>query len=278
MTTDPVALLEQAREWGHGLLRRAPWEVVSERVSLLLLVPHEEWPLPIAPDRATFWLLIDRASAGQLAESLRRPLLDRGSIVEQHVASGASPAVKLAIRTVESVEQSIEGVTRHDMETRWAVTRAEPVLDRLRRQETLAAHARLLPPEGLERATRALWLDAHRAASGLWAIDTSPSDAMGAAGEMLGALLRLGCLLDEGAYPAVDELRAVGRVTRVGQRIEVWLNDLTPALGGDDAAARRVLSATSQVLEETRTILAERYRDRDWLRDTLAYEMRGRRR
>jgi hypothetical protein len=92
------------------------------------------------------------------------------------------------------------------------------------------------------------------------------------------ALLRLGCLLDEGAYPAIDELRAIGCTTRIGLRVASWLDDVSAALTGDEAAARRVIHAAPQVLVETRKILAERYRDRDWLRDPAAYEMRARRR
>ena len=278
MTTDPVALHERAREWGRSLLLRAPWDEATERLSLLLVVPHSEWPMMIGPDRATFWLLIDRGSVSSLPESVRTPLMERGAIVQQHAATTSSPAITVVVRTVEGVERSIEGVTRHDMETRWAVIRAEAISDRLKRQETLAAKARLLPPDGLERAIRALWLDASRAANALWPLETSPADALGAAGEMAMALSRLGCLLDEGAYPAVDELRAIGRSTRIGQRIKTWLDDVQIAVGGDSTAARRVLHAAPQVLEETRVILAERYRDRDWLRDPAAYEMRVRRR
>ena len=278
MTTDPVALHERAREWGRSLLLRAPWVEVTERLSLLLVVPHSEWPMMIGPDRATLWLLIDRGSVSSLPESVRAPLMERGVIVEQHDASGTAPAVTLVVRTVEGVERAIEGVTRHDMESRWAVIRAEPIADRLKRHEMLAGQARLLPPEGLERAIRALWLDAHRATAGLWPLDSSPADALGAAGELPMALLRLGCLLDEGAYPAVDELRAIGRTTRIGQRIASWLDDVSAALSGDEAAGRRVVQAAPQVLVETRAILAERYRDRDWLRDPTAYEMRARRR
>ena len=278
MTSDPVALHEQAREWGRSLLLRAPWVEVTERLSLLLVVPHSEWPMMIGPNHATLWLLIDRGSVSSLPESLRAPLMERGAIIEHHAATSSTPAVTLVARTVEGVERSIEGVTRHDMETRWAVIRAEAVSDRLKRQEMLAAQARLLPPDGLERAIRALWLDAHRAGDALWPLDTSPIDALGAAGELATSLLRLGCLLDEGAYPGVDELRAIGRVTRVGQRISAWLDDMLSGVSGDAAAARRVINATPQVLEETRTILAERYRDRDWLRDPATYEMRVRRR
>jgi hypothetical protein len=278
MTTDPVALHERAREWGRSLLLRAPWVEATERLSLLLVVPHAEWPMMIGPERATLWLLIDRGSVSSLPESVRAPLMERGAIVERHDASGTAPAVTLVVRTVEGVERAIEGVTRHDMETRWAVIRAEPVSDRLKRHETLAAQARLLPPDGLERSIRALWLDANRAAAALWPLDTSTADALGAAGELPMALLRLGCLLDQGAYPATDELNAIGRTTRIGQRIASWLDDVNAALGGDETAARRVVQAAPQVLVETRAILAERYRDRDWLRDPAAYEMRARRR
>ncbi len=273
-----VALHERAREWGRALLLRPPWDEATERLSLLLVRPHGQWPMMIAPDQATLWMLIDRASVGSLPATVGRDLRERGVQIETFSACDEMPAMVLVARTTEGVERALEGVSRSDMETRWTITRAEPISDRLRRQESLAALARLLPPDGFERAVRVLWLDASRAQRGLWALGDAPAEALGAAGEMSVALLRIGCLVDEGAYPPIDELNATGRTTRVGQRVSGWLDDLARALSGDNAAARRATRASGQVLEETRRILAERFRDRNWLRDPLLYEARATRR
>ena len=278
MTTDPTALREQAREWGRSFVDLPPWEPLSERLSLILAAPYDDWPLPLAPPQASLWLLVDRASASALPEAIRRPLVDTGVVVERRPATISDPAVELTIRTAEAVERSLEGVSRRDLEVRWLLAHAEPIADRLRRLERLAEQARLLPADGLERATRSLWLDAYASVRALWSLPSEGSRALVAAGELAGALLRIACLLDHGAHPTAERLEVDGSDTRIGLRLVHWLDDLRAALGGDATAGRRSVNAAEQVLAEVRSILAERYRDRDWLRDPASYELRSRRR
>jgi hypothetical protein len=277
MTSAPETLREQAQEWGRSLLQQAPWEPLSERLSLILASPLPNARLAAVPPRAVVWLLVDRASAGSLPEAVRKPLLSGGALVQRHAGTATSPAVELAVRTAEGVEAQLERTGRRDFEVRWTLLHATVIADRLRRLEALAARARLLPPDGLERAVRELFLEAHAAARGVWAVAEAPSEAMSVAGELAGALLRLGCLLDHGAYPTGELLRSEASDTRIGMRLGVWLDDLGSGLGGDEAAGRRAASAVEQVLEEVRTVLRERYASRDWLVDPAAYELRSRR-
>ena len=63
--------------------------------------------------------------------------------------------------------------------------------------------------------------------------------------------------------------------TRLGRRLVTWFDALTAAVGGDAAAARRAVAAGDQVIEETRKILGEVYRDRLWLRTPEAFALRA---
>ena len=271
------ALREQAREWGRAVLLRAPWEPLTERLSLILVAPAADAKLDVSPPSAAFWLLLDRASAGSLPDAIRQPLTTRGAVIEQHAATTSTPAIELAVRTVEAVERLIEGTGRRDFELRWTLRHAEAVSDRLRRLETLATRSRMLPPDGLERAVRGLWLDAHASARALWPLAAAPDHALAAAGELSGALLRLACLMDDGAHPPAELLCSEAAETRIGQRLGGWLDDLGAGLAGDEAAARRAVNASAQVLEEVRTVLRERYADRDWLRSPVEYQLGSRR-
>lgn len=271
------ALREQAREWGRAFLLRAPWEPLTERLSLILVAPAAEAKLALSPPFATFWLIVDRASCGSLPEGLRQPLTTRGAVTERHPATSTTPEVELAIRTVEAVEGLVEGTARRDFELRWALRHAEAVSDRLRRLEPLVAKSRMLPPDGLERAVRGLWLDAHAATAALWPLPSAPAHALSAAGELAGALLRLACLMDDGAHPPTELLRAEAAETRIGQRLRAWLDDLGAGLTGDEAAGRRTVNASTQVLDEVRLVLRERYADRDWLRSPADYQLGARR-
>ena len=244
---------------------------------MILISPSSETKLELAPPHATLWMLIDRPSSGTLPDAFRQPLAARGVAVQRHPATPSTPEVELTVRTAESVARLAAGTTRRDLELRWTLMHAEPVADRLRRLEALAAEARRLPEEGLERATRGLWLDAHAAARALWPLGTGPVHALAAAGELSSALLRLSCLMDEGAYPPAEQLRAQATDTRIGQRLGGWLDDLLAGVAGDAAAGRRAVNASLQVLEEVRIVLRERYSDREWLRSPTDYELRSRR-
>lgn len=277
MTGDPDELRERAQEWGRALLLKAPWEPLTERLSLILVAPLADSRLESAPPAATLWMLLDRGVMGSLPDILRQPLLETGAAIERHAATVATPPIELAVRSVEGIEHQIEGTGRRDLELRWILIHATPVADRLRRLETLAAQARLLPPDGLERAVRSLWLEAHEATRALWPLSTEPSHALPAGGEVAGSLLRLACLMDQGAYPPADRLRSEAADTRIGMRISGWLDDVSAGFTGDDAAGRRSVNAGPQVLEEVRLVLRERYADRPWLRDPASYELRVRR-
>ena len=277
MPGDPAELRERAQEWGRALLLRPPWEPLTERLSLILVSPPAEAAPTAPPPLAVLWLLLDRQAAGALPDATRQRLLETGASIERHPATVTAPPIELAVRTVEGVERQIEGTSRRDFETRWALTHADPVADRLRRLETLAARARLLPPDGLERAVRSLWLEANAAARSLWPLPEAPAQALPPAGELAGALLRLACLMDGGAYPTADRLRVEAASTRIGLRLNAWLDDLAAGLAADQTAGRRAANAAEQVLEEVRLVLRERYADRAWLRDPASYELRARR-
>ncbi len=280
MPGDPDELRDRAQEWGRALLLKAPWEPLTERLSLILVAPppaEVESTLTSDPPAATLWLLLDRPTMSALPDALKQPLLETGVVIERHAATVTTPPIELAIRGLEGIERQIEGTGRREMELRWTLVHATPVADRLRRLETLASQARLLPPDGLERAVRNLWLEAHAAARALWPLPAEPAHALTAGGELAGSLLRLACLMDEGAYPPADRLRSEAAPTRIGMRLDAWLNDLSAGFAGDAAAARRAVNASEQVLEEVRLILRERYADRAWLRDPAGYELRTRR-
>ena len=277
MPGDPDELRERAQEWGRALLLKPPWEPLTERLSLILVAPLPGSRLESTPPAATLWMLLDRGVMGSLPDAVKQPLLETGAAIERHGATVTTPPIELAIRNVEGIEHQIEGTGRREMELRWTLIHATPIADRLRRLETLAARARLLPPDGLERAVRSLWLEAHAAAAALWPLPTAPAHALPAGGELAGALLRLACLMDEGAYPPADRLRSEAAETRIGLRLRGWLDDLSAGFAGNDAAGRRAVNASAQVLEEVRLVLRERYADRPWLRDAASYELRARR-
>lgn len=268
------ALREQAREWGRALLAAPPWSAVSDRVSLLLVDPPfglEDGP---ATGVLSFWLTLDTQAARSLPAEYRTPLTsDRGVFERPRTAAGA-PRVSLAVMTDESVHRLLQGTSRASMEARWQARHVDLISDRLRRGEQYSLRAGLLPDEAPERVSRTLWLDAVSASRGLDGIEGDPAAAMAPAGEVSGALCRLACFDDHGGYPPAAYLRVAARQTRLGRRIATWLDDLPRAIGGDEAAARRVLGARDQVLEEARMILGERYRDRPWLREPEAFMLR----
>lgn len=268
------ALLEQAREWGRALLAASPWSGVSDRVTLLLVEPptgSEEAPRAAA---FAFWLTLDAEAARSLPSEYRAPLTSDRSVFERPRAGVAGARTSLSVMTDESLHRLLQGTSRASMEARWQTRHAHTVADRMRRGEQYALRANLLPDDAPERISRTLWLDAVAASRGLDVLAVDAASGVGAAGEASAALCRLACFDDGGSYAPAAYLRHAARETRLGRRIATWLDDLPRAVGGDEDAARRVIGARDQVLEEARTILGERYRDRPWLRDPEAFLLR----
>ena len=275
--TAAAQLVRQAQAWGRAFLLEAPWEPLTERLSLILIAPQAPPLIDSDPPAASLWFLIDRSSANGFPERLRRPLMAGGVVIERHPATASTPAIELAIRTVEAVEQQLAGTDRRALELRWSLLHAAPVSDRLRRLETLAVLARMLPADGLERAVRGLWLDANSAAHAMWPLSSDPAHALVACGELVGSLLRLACLVDEGSHPPAEFLRAAASSTRIGQRLDAWLDDVSAGFTGDEAAGRRAINASAQVLEEVRNVLHDRFADKEWLQHPTEYQLRARR-
>lgn len=277
MQDDPAgALREQAREWGRGLLDSPAWAEVSDRVTLLVTSPPtglEELP-PIAA--VQLWLSLDAQAARSLTPELSRPLSQGEARVEQHRTRGDLGTITLAVTTDEAVHRLLQGVTRRAAEARWQVRHAEAVADRLHRLEQYHTRAGMLPDDGLERMVRPLWVDAAHASHALGLVTSDrPGDALPGAGEVAAGLCRIACAWEQGAYPPSEYLRAVAAETRIGRRIGPWLDDFVPALGGDEAATRRILGSREQALHEVRQVMAERFRNRAWLNEPEAFALRA---
>lgn len=273
MTEDPsAALREQAREWGRALIEAAPWAEVADRVTLLVTAPPTG--LDAAPNSVALLLAIDTPAARSLPAEYRALPAD-DAIVERRRATSAMPAVSLTVVTDNALDRLLQTVTRRAMEARWQVRHAEVVTDRLHRAEHFALRAGMLPGDGPERVVRGLWVEAAAAARAFPALGGARgSDAVPAAGELVAALCRIACLVDDGAYPPNEWLLPATRPTRIGKRIGTWIDSIAPALGGDDAAARRAGSSVDQVMHEVQDVLAERYRSRPWLAEPEAYTLR----
>ena len=267
----PDAQREQAREWGRRLLSAAPWSDVADRVTLLLVEPPAGLYGAPAPT-ISFWLTLDQEAARSLPPEYRQPLTTNRAHIE-HPRVPELPPVTLSITTDDAMHRLLQGVTRSAMEARWLVRHVDIVSDRLRRGEQYALRANLIPDDAPERTVRGFWVDAVAAARALDVLPVDAAAGLTAAGEVVGALCRLACFDHGGSYPPSPYLRAVARETRLGKRINPWLDDLAKAVSGDDVAARRVLGSRDQVIEEASTVLGERYRNRPWLRDPDAFAL-----
>lgn len=271
MTSDPAdALREQAREWGRALLAGAPWSNVSDRVTLLLVEPPARHP---ATDGVTFWLTLDTTAARGLPDPYG-PALSTDRAVVEHPRH-PSMRITLAVLSDEALHRFLGGTTPAAIEARWQARHHEVISDRLRRGEQYALRAGLLPDDAPERITRTLFLDLVSAVRAIAPLEVHPADSLAAAGLASAAACRLACFDDAGNYPPAEHLRSAAADTRLGRRIGPWLDDLVSAVGGDDAAARRSISAGPQVIEEARLILGELYRDRPWLRTPEAFALRA---
>ena len=273
MTEDPsAALREQAREWGRALLAGAPWAEVAERVTLLVTAPPTG--IDALPNSVSLWLAIDTPSARSLPQEYRTLASDEAR-VERRRATATMPALSLTVTTDNAFDRLLQSLTRRAMEARWQVRHSEVVSDRLHRAENFALRAGMLPDDGPERVVRGLWVEANAAARAFTSIaGERAADALPAAGELIAALCRIGCFVDDGAFPATEWLLPASRPTRIGKRIGQWMDGVVPALGGDEAAARRVSSSVDQVLAEVQEVLAERYRGRPWLAEPESYTLR----
>jgi len=267
----PDALREQAREWGRGLLSAAPWSAVADRVTLLLVEPPAGLYGAPAP-AVSFWLTLDQEAARSLPPEYREPLTTNRAVIE-HPRIADLPPATLSVTTDDALHRLLQGTTRSAMEARWLVRHVDIVSDRLRRGEQYALRANLVADDAPERIVRGLWVDAVSAARALDVMTVDPAGGLTAAGEVMGALCRLACFDHGGSYPPSSYLRAVARETRLGKRINPWLDDLTKAVSGDEVAARRIIGSRDQVIEEARTVLGERYRNRPWLRDPDAFAL-----
>ncbi len=271
MTSDPAdALREQAREWGRALLAGKPWSSVPDRVTLLLVEPPAKFP---ATTSVSYWLTIDAPAARSLPDPYGPAIAADRAIVEHPRAEGLR--VTLSVMSDEALHRFLSGTTPAAIEARWQARHAEVLSDRLRRGEQYALRANLLPDDAPERITRTLFLELVAAVRGLRSLEANPGHGLAVAGAASAAACRIACFDDAGAYPPAEHLRAVASETRLGRRIVTWLDDLVRAVGGDEAAVRRATSAGDQVVEETRLILGELYRDRPWLRTPEAFALRA---
>ena len=275
---DPGAVLrERAREFGRALVGDAPWEDVAERVTLLVTAPPTG--IDAAASTIALWLTIDVTTARSLPQEFRALVTDEVLLDRQRAMSGL-PAIALTFSTDAALDRLLGSLTRRAMEARWQVRHSVVVSDRLRRAETFALRAGMLPDDGPERVARGLWVEAHAAARAFPALagehgtGERAADALPAAGELVAALCRIACFVDDAAYPATEWLLPAARPTRIGKRIGDWMDGVQPGLRGDEAAARRVVSSAGQVLAEVQEVLAERYRGRPWLAEPEVYTLR----
>ena len=273
LTDGATAARDRARAWGRDLLAAKPWALLEDRVTLVVTTPPTG--VELVPAIAGLWLALDARTARDLPSEYRALAADE-VMVQRHRATATAGAVTLTITTDTAVDRLLQSLTPRALEARWQWRHVEVVVDRLRRTEQFAARASLLPDDGPERILRPLWVSAHAAARGLDGLTGDRGiDALPAAGEVAGALARIACVMDDGAYPPSDVLLPVARETRIGKRISGWFDGIVPAFGGDEAAARRVVSSADQVLVEVQDILAERYRSRPWLGEPEAFTLRA---
>ena len=269
-----AALRDGARDWGRSHLEAPPWVELQGRLTLLLVDPPAvRWAT--AELHATLWIVAEASEARALPDAMRDALMRDGSTHEQ-ARGGEALTVDLTVFTLERLEGVLSGAGHRSLETRWSVRHAEPVHDPLRRHERLSTAAQLLPDEAPRRIARTLYLDAHASLTELSRITPErPGAAIIAAGEAAGAVARLACSLDEGIHPPTAWLLPAARETQLGRRVASWLDDLPRALGGDDAATRRVADGCEPVLAVVRETVRLRVGAGDWLWSPRASALRA---
>tara|TARA_A100001037_G_scaffold299343_1_gene324768 strand:- start:401 stop:1240 length:840 start_codon:yes stop_codon:yes gene_type:complete len=269
--------LEQHSEildtWGKQLLTQHPWVECSERVSLFRVLPGEKWNLSCIPNNSIVWLIIDRDTIQSLPRSLSTKLLKTSIIIEEHREANSNLAISLFVFTLEHLENTLERAGRNEMETRWLLSGSSPISDRLQRHETLISKAKRVPTEGLERATRSLWHEINSTAQGLWTLAHATENNSLILSEFLINIIRLGCLIDYGCYPPVEELKTISKETSLGKRLANWFKDVEMAISKDSEANNRIIYSHPQVIEEIRNILNGIYRGQEWIDNPLANRM-----
>lgn len=244
-----VPLAARAR----ALLEAPPWNDRPYVLTLLAVEPPEG--APAGPRR--LWLVVDAADVRDLDAEWREPLL------RHRLRRAGDELFETTVVTTDGIEALLDGVSRRSLEVRWEFRHADPLHDPSGRAERLAAAARRLPGDALERLARPLYLQAGRALEALARAHAASNDASEAlaGGEAASALTRLACILEEGAHPTADWLDAAARQTGLGRRIAPWLDARAPA-------------TSAAVFAEAATALRAYFADREWLREPEIYALR----
>lgn len=279
---DPAAL-ESARGTtrevvgaaGRALLATPEWEPIAPR-ALLMLVRPPRTERADTSGTPLLWAILDAPEARALPSQLRSPLARDGAAFERIAGDGDQPAMHLAIFTSEGMGRLIEGVTRRSLETRWSARHGEALHDPLHRFELLSGAAARLPVGSLERIIRPLY---GQAAQALEALANAPIEerretALILAGEAAAAVCRIACVLEAGSHPPAEWLVPEARATHLGKRVSSWLDDLVPAISGDERAARWIRETGPGVLRELVAALRAEFAGRAWLDDPQAQSIR----
>lgn len=240
----------------RALIEAPPWN--DRRYALTLLAVEAPEGAPAGPLR--LWLVVDAADVRDLDEDWRDPLLRHRL---RRVRDGE---IETTVVTGDGLEALLDGVSRRALEVRWELRHAHVLHDPSGRAEGLAAAARRIREDTLERLVRPLYLQAGRALEALSrAHGASPApderSLALAGGEAASALTRLACILEEGAHPTADWLDAAARETALGRRIAPWLDGRSPAV-------------VDAVLGEAERALRGYFADREWLREPEIYALR----
>ena len=241
----------------RALLEAPPWN--DRPYALTLLAVEAPEGVPAIPQR--LWLILDVADARDLDGEWREPLL------RHRLRRVRDEEIETTVATTDGVESLLDGVSRRSLEVRWEFHHAAALHDPSGRAQRLAAAARRVPEDALERLVRPLYLQAGRALEALDRAHAASADSGGGAsatiagGEAASALTRLACILEEGAHPTADWLDAAARETALGRRIAPWLDDRSPAIA-------------ATVLGEAARALRSHFADREWLREPEIYALR----
>lgn len=260
---------------GRALLVTPEWEPVAPRTLLMLVrPPHADWV--DSSGTPLLWAILDAPEARALPPELRSPLARDGAAFQRLSGDAEQPSLHLAIFTSEGMGRLMEGVTRRSLEARWSARHSEALHDPLHRFELLTGAAARLPVESLERIIRPLY---GQAAQALDALANAPIEerretTLILTGEAAAAVCRIACVMEAGSHPPTEWLIREARTTHLGQRVSSWLDDLVPAIGGNERAARWIRETGPGVLRELVAALRAEFAGRDWLTDPQAQSIR----